>query len=204
MGEGNSLFDVALQKKMKIAVVLACFLAVAAAAPSDVVVGYDHGDHQHTQKGTPGNAVTGSYSFIAADGVEHIITYIADERGYRVVGDAVAGSQAPVTTRAPPTTTRAPPTTTRAPTTTTRPRTTTRAPATTARAIPVQVVPVRAQAAPIGVVQIAHPISLAHAVQYVQVPQQYSTVQVQPQQTAGFHGLGYHHQVQPYAIGGNY
>merc|ERR1712071_503331 len=108
------------QKKMKIAVVLACFLAVAAAAPSDVVVGYDHGDHQHTQKGTPGNAVTGSYS-----------------------------------------------------------------------------------------------ISLAHAIQYVQVPQQYSTVQVQPQQqlsavrveglqTAGFHGLGYHHQVQPYAIGGNY
>merc|ERR1712127_1041988 len=180
-------------------------------APSDVVVGYDHGDHQHTQKGTPGNAVTGSYSFIAADGVEHIITYIADERGYRVVGDAVAGSQAPVTTRAPPTTTRAPPTTTRAPTTTTRapttttrPRTTTRAPATTARAIPVQVVPVRAQAAPIGVVQIAHPISLAHAIQYVQVPQQLSTVRVEGLQTAGFHGLGYHHQVQPYAIGGNY
>merc|ERR1712071_390721 len=74
-------------------VLLVCFVAAAAAAPSDVVVGYDLDDHEHTQKGEAGTAVTGSYSFTGADGVEHTVTYIADDKGYRVVGDAKIESQ---------------------------------------------------------------------------------------------------------------
>merc|ERR1712071_325807 len=48
----------------------------------------DQDNHKHIQKGTPGNAVTGSYQFTAADGSEHLVTYIADDKGYRVTGDA--------------------------------------------------------------------------------------------------------------------
>merc|ERR1712191_36045 len=79
-------------RKMKVfAIVLACLVAVAAA--NDIVVGYDLDDHEHTQKGEAGTAVTGSYSFTGADGVEHTVTYIADDKGYRVVGDAKIESQ---------------------------------------------------------------------------------------------------------------
>lgn len=35
---------------------------MAAAAANDIVVGYDLDDHEHTQKGQAGTAVTGSYS----------------------------------------------------------------------------------------------------------------------------------------------
>merc|ERR1712127_915506 len=102
---------------MLFTVVLACFVAAAAAAPSDVVVGYDLDDHEHTQKGEAGTAVTGSYSFTGADGVEHIVNYIADDKGYRVVGDAkieTTARPAPAPTAAPtPAPTAAP---TRAPT----------------------------------------------------------------------------------------
>jgi len=83
------------------AVVLACF--VAAAAANDIVVGYDLDDHEHTQKGQAGTAVTGSYSFTAADGVEHVVTYIADDKGYRVVGDATIESTPRPTTPRPTT-----------------------------------------------------------------------------------------------------
>merc|ERR1712191_41503 len=102
-------------RKMKVfAIVLACLVAVAAA--NDVVVGYDLDDHEHTQKGEAGTAVTGSYSFTGADGVEHIVNYIADDKGYRVVGDAkieTTARPAPAPTAAP---TPAPTAPTRAPT----------------------------------------------------------------------------------------
>merc|ERR1712071_290633 len=75
-------------KKMSKAVVLACLLAVAVAFPRDSVISVDQDNHQHDQKGIPGKSVTGSYRFIAADGSTHEITYVADERGYRVIGDA--------------------------------------------------------------------------------------------------------------------
>merc|ERR1711928_141694 len=81
----------------------------AAAAANDIVVGYDLDDHEHTQKGQAGTAVTGSYSFTAADGVEHVVTYIADDKGYRVVGDAtIESAPRPTTPRPTPAPTRAP------------------------------------------------------------------------------------------------
>merc|ERR1711911_416642 len=89
--------------KMLFAALLVFFVATAAAAPSDIVVGYDLDDHEHTQKGQAGTAVTGSYSFTAADGVEHVVTYIADDKGYRVVGDATIESTPRPTTPRPTT-----------------------------------------------------------------------------------------------------
>merc|ERR1711911_214936 len=87
--------------KMLFAALLVFFVATAAAAPSDIVVGYDLDDHEHTQKGQAGTAVTGSYSFTSADGVEHVVTYIADDKGYRVVGDATIESAPRPTTPRP-------------------------------------------------------------------------------------------------------
>merc|ERR1712063_200333 len=102
------VFEETFKTTMKVfAVVLACF--VAAAAANDIVVGYDLDDHEHTQKGQAGTAVTGSYSFTAADGVEHVVTYIADDKGYRVVGDAtIESAPRPTTPRPTPAPTRAP------------------------------------------------------------------------------------------------
>merc|ERR1712127_321474 len=149
---------------MLFTVVLACFVAAAAAAPSDVVVGYDLDDHEHTQKGEAGTAVTGSYSFTGADGVEHIVNYIADDKGYRVVGDAkieTTARPAPAPTRAPtPAPTAAP---TRAPTPApTRAPVVAKAPVAAAA---VHVVPVT-YAIPVQFVQAAHVSAEHQNVQY--------------------------------------
>merc|ERR1711928_83686 len=108
-------------------------------------------DHEHTQKGQAGTAVTGSYSFTGADGVEHVVTYIADDKGYRVVGDARIEPQQKPTTARPIPTTQAP----------TRPPTkapVVKVPVTEAPAAAVvQVVPVQAiHAIPVQYVQLAH------------------------------------------------
>jgi len=75
-------------------VVLACLAAVALALPNEfkrgldgspLVIEYDVGTHQHIQTGDAGNAVRGSYSYLSSDGSEHIVNYIADENGYRVI-----------------------------------------------------------------------------------------------------------------------
>merc|ERR1711911_39060 len=135
--------------KMLFAALLVFFVATAAAAPSDIVVGYDLDDHEHTQKGQAGTVVTGSYSFTAADGVEHVVTYIADDKGYRVVGDAtIESAPRPTTPRPTPAPTRAP-----------------AAPVVKTQAV-VQVVPVHA--IPVQYVQLA---------QVAQLPQTYSTAQ---------------------------
>ena len=92
------------------------------------------------------------FRFIAADGVEHVVTYIADERGYRVTGDAIVGASKAAPAPAPrPAPARAP-----------------ARPASSGAAV-VQVVPVQAyHAVPVQYVQLAQA-----------VPQRYSTVQVQ-------------------------
>ena len=95
----------------------------------------------------------GDFRFIGADGVEHVVNYIADDKGYRVVGDAKIESQKPRATTARP-----------APAPTAAP---TRAPVAKAPAAAVQYVAVQAvHAVPVQYVQVA------------QVPQQYSTAQV--------------------------
>jgi len=161
---------------MLFTVALACFVAVAAAAPNDIVVGYDLDDHEHTQKGQAGTAVTGSYSFTGADGVEHVVTYIADDKGYRVVGDARIEPQQKPTTARPIPTTQAP---TQPPTQPpTRPPT--QPPTRPPTKAPVVKVPVT-EAPAAAVVQVV-PVQAIHAipVQYVQLahaPEQHTGVQ---------------------------
>merc|ERR1712071_212732 len=105
--------------------------------------------------GEAGTAVTGSYSFTAADGVEHVVTYIADDKGYRVVGDAKIESTPRPTTARPTQPPTQPPTRppTQPPTRpATRPPT---RPPTKAPAVAVQYVQV-AQAAPVQTVSASY------------------------------------------------
>merc|ERR1712071_399956 len=92
------------------AVALVCLLAAAVAIPRDNVISIDQDNHKHDQQGTPGKAVTGSYQVVNIDGSVRTVNYIADERGFRVIGDA---QPAEIPRPAPPAPTRAP---TRAPT----------------------------------------------------------------------------------------
>ena len=44
---------------------------------------------------------TTMFRFLSADGVEHEVTYIADDKGFRVTGDTVLGAPQPATTPRP-------------------------------------------------------------------------------------------------------
>merc|ERR1711928_278972 len=87
-------------KMMKI-VVLACFLAVAVANPADTVISIDQENHKHTQSGEAGTAVTGSYEVLGVDGVLRVVNYIADDKGFRVVGNGKVDAPAPAPAPAP-------------------------------------------------------------------------------------------------------
>ena len=60
-GNHNLNFQRSIHKFFKKQAVFVCLVA-AAAASDDHVVSYDLEHHEHTQKGEPGIAVTGSYS----------------------------------------------------------------------------------------------------------------------------------------------
>ncbi|XP_069984537.1 cuticle protein CP575-like [Penaeus vannamei] len=74
---------------MKVLLIVALALvALTAARPSDVIdIEQDHMEHE--QEGVPGTAVEGEYSWVAPDGNEYVVKYVADRNGYRVVDDNV-------------------------------------------------------------------------------------------------------------------
>ncbi|XP_027230147.2 larval cuticle protein 16/17 [Penaeus vannamei] len=74
---------------MKVLLLVALGLvALAAARPSDIIdIEQDHMEHE--QEGIPGTAVEGEYSWVAPDGNEYVVKYVADHNGYRVVEDNV-------------------------------------------------------------------------------------------------------------------
>nr|XP_027230121.1 cuticle protein CP575-like [Penaeus vannamei] len=74
---------------MKVLLIVALALvALTAARPSDVIdIEEDHMEHE--QEGVPGTAVEGEYSWVAPDGNEYVVKYVADHNGYRVVDDNV-------------------------------------------------------------------------------------------------------------------
>ncbi|XP_068214642.1 larval cuticle protein 16/17-like [Palaemon carinicauda] len=77
------------QTVMKVQVLIAlCLVALAAARPSDIV-DFELDDHEQEQEGQPGRAVEGEYSWVAPDGNEYYIKYVADHNGYRVIEDNV-------------------------------------------------------------------------------------------------------------------
>jgi len=92
--ETNRQFSLPLRGNMNPTVLLALFLAVAAAAPGNVIQ-VDLNDQNHSQSGDAGNSVTGQYSFTDGDGVTHTIKYIADDKGYRVIGRSSVGAKSP-------------------------------------------------------------------------------------------------------------
>merc|ERR1711913_195482 len=62
--------------------------ALSAARPSDIIdfeVSAENQEQEHEQEGVPGTAVEGEYSWIAPNGEEFVVRYIADHLGYRVV-----------------------------------------------------------------------------------------------------------------------
>merc|ERR1711913_68742 len=71
--------------------------ALSAARPSDIIdfeVSAENQEQEHEQEGVPGTAVEGEYSWIAPNGEELVVRYIADNLGYRVV-DSNALPEAP-------------------------------------------------------------------------------------------------------------
>ena len=66
--------------------------ALAAARPSDDIIDIEQDHMEHEQEGVAGTAVEGEYSWVAPDGNEYVVKYVADHLGYRVVEDtAVPG-----------------------------------------------------------------------------------------------------------------
>ncbi|XP_027230122.2 cuticle protein CP575-like [Penaeus vannamei] len=74
---------------MKILILFALGLvALAAARPSDII-DFEEDHMEHEQEGIPGTAVEGEYSWVAPDGNEYHVKYVADRFGYRIVDDNV-------------------------------------------------------------------------------------------------------------------
>ncbi|ROT64402.1 calcification-associated peptide-2 [Penaeus vannamei] len=74
---------------MKVLVLFALGLvALAAAMPSDII-DFEEDHMEHEQEGIPGTAVRGEYSWVAPDGNEYHVKYVADRFGYRIVDDNV-------------------------------------------------------------------------------------------------------------------
>ncbi|ROT64397.1 calcification-associated peptide-2 [Penaeus vannamei] len=74
---------------MKVLVLFALGLvALAAARPSDII-DFEEDHMEHEQEGIPGTAVEGEYSWVAPDGNEYHVKYVADRFGYRIVDDNV-------------------------------------------------------------------------------------------------------------------
>ncbi|XP_068214655.1 cuticle protein CP575-like [Palaemon carinicauda] len=70
---------------MKLLVIVAlCLVAIAAAYPSDIV-DFELDNQEQEQEGQAGKAVDGEYSWVAPDGTEYYVKYVADHLGYRVV-----------------------------------------------------------------------------------------------------------------------
>ncbi|XP_068214473.1 cuticle protein CP575-like [Palaemon carinicauda] len=70
---------------MKVLFIIALGLfALAAAYPSDII-DFETDHMEHEQEGQAGRAVEGEYSWVAPDGNEYVVKYVADHLGYRVV-----------------------------------------------------------------------------------------------------------------------
>merc|ERR1711915_915823 len=68
-----------------LAIVALGLVALAAARPSNDIIDFETDNIEHEQEGQAGRAVEGEYSWVAPDGNEYKIKYIADNLGYRVV-----------------------------------------------------------------------------------------------------------------------
>ncbi|XP_076028508.1 uncharacterized protein LOC143017607 [Oratosquilla oratoria] len=65
--------------------VLLTLLLVGAALARPNIIDIELDDFDHEQDGVAGHSVEGEYSWIAPDGEEYRVKYVADHRGYRIV-----------------------------------------------------------------------------------------------------------------------
>ncbi|XP_068214683.1 uncharacterized protein [Palaemon carinicauda] len=70
---------------MKLMLLITLGLVAVAVALPDEILDFEGDDAEHEQEGTPGKAVTGEYTWESPEGIEFVVKYIADEKGYRVV-----------------------------------------------------------------------------------------------------------------------
>ncbi|XP_068214475.1 larval cuticle protein 16/17-like [Palaemon carinicauda] len=75
---------------MKVLLIVALGLvAFVSARPSNDIIDFETDHMEHEQEGQAGRAVEGEYSWVAPDGNEYVVKYVADHLGYRVVEDNV-------------------------------------------------------------------------------------------------------------------
>ncbi|KAK7050066.1 hypothetical protein SK128_027581 [Halocaridina rubra] len=70
---------------MKVLLLIALGLVALAAARPEEILDFEGEDAEHDQEGTPGESVTGEYRWESPEGIEFVVRYIADEKGYRVL-----------------------------------------------------------------------------------------------------------------------
>ncbi|XP_018020764.1 cuticle protein CP575, partial [Hyalella azteca] len=70
--------------KLQIAVLLVGVAALALARPADII-DFETDTIEHEQEGQAGKAVKGEYSWVAPNGEEFKVEYVADHLGYRVL-----------------------------------------------------------------------------------------------------------------------
>ncbi|XP_068214682.1 cuticle protein CP575-like [Palaemon carinicauda] len=70
---------------MKVMLLVLLGLVALAAARPDEVLDFEGDDAEHEQEGSPGNSVTGEYTWESPEGIEYVVRYIADDKGYRVL-----------------------------------------------------------------------------------------------------------------------
>jgi len=69
--------------KVMLIVVLG-LVAMAAARPNDIF-DFEGDDAEHEQEGQAGHSVTGEYKWESPEGIEFVVKYIADDKGYRIL-----------------------------------------------------------------------------------------------------------------------
>ncbi|XP_037781234.1 cuticle protein CP575-like [Penaeus monodon] len=70
---------------MKITLLVLLGLAALAAARPEEILDFEGDDAEHDQEGEPGRAVTGEYMWESPEGIEFVVKYIADDKGFRVL-----------------------------------------------------------------------------------------------------------------------
>ncbi|XP_071534847.1 uncharacterized protein [Panulirus ornatus] len=70
---------------MKVMLIIALGLVALAAARPEDIFDFEGDDADHEQDGEAGDSVTGEYKWESPEGIEFVVKYIADDKGYRVL-----------------------------------------------------------------------------------------------------------------------
>ncbi|XP_045597210.1 uncharacterized protein [Procambarus clarkii] len=70
---------------MKAMLLIALGLVALAAARPNQIFDFEGDDAEHEQEGAAGHSVTGEYKWESPEGIEFVVKYIADDKGYRVL-----------------------------------------------------------------------------------------------------------------------